>query len=177
MSPVMPSGVITLFAGAVPRNAFDASDVFGGMRPRIYFAGPLFCRAERDYNERARSELEAEGYEVFLPQDIVPPAGDDMHVALFEADMEELHRCDVFVYNLDGRVPDEGAAVELGYAYAAGIPCFAIKTDLRVSEMCGDNAMITGILRGRTAGSFGELAAMIRAGLALETINTRCSDS
>lgn len=28
-------------------------------------------------------------------------------------------RCDIFLFILDGRVPDEGAAVELGIAYMA----------------------------------------------------------
>ena len=48
--------------------------------------------------------------------------------------------------NLDGRVPDEGACVELGYAYARGKRCIGIKTDVRVAEFGGDNMMISGIL-------------------------------
>jgi nucleoside 2-deoxyribosyltransferase len=35
---------------------------------RIYFAGPLFCNAERAFNLRLAEKLEAKGYQVFLPQ-------------------------------------------------------------------------------------------------------------
>ena len=35
---------------------------------RIYFAGPLFCEAERAFNLLLVEKLEAEGYQVFLPQ-------------------------------------------------------------------------------------------------------------
>ncbi len=35
---------------------------------RVYFAGPLFCEAERVFNLRLAEKLEAKGYQVFLPQ-------------------------------------------------------------------------------------------------------------
>lgn len=37
---------------------------------------------------------------------------------LFATDRDEVLKADVFLFVLDGRVPDEGAAVELGIAYA-----------------------------------------------------------
>jgi hypothetical protein len=37
---------------------------------------------------------------------------------MFELDMRKVFECDVFLFVLDGRVPDEGACVELGLAYA-----------------------------------------------------------
>jgi len=36
---------------------------------RIYFAGPLFTEAERNWNEQAVAALEELGYEVFLPRE------------------------------------------------------------------------------------------------------------
>lgn len=37
---------------------------------------------------------------------------------MFELDKSKIFECDVFLFVLDGRVPDEGACVELGLAYA-----------------------------------------------------------
>ena len=36
---------------------------------------------------------------------------------------------------LDGRIPDEGACVELGIAYANGKRCYGVKTDARSVEI------------------------------------------
>lgn len=49
--------------------------------------------------------------------------------------------------NLDGRVPDEGACVELGIAYASGERCYGFKTDTRSVELGLDlNPMISGCM-------------------------------
>ena len=46
---------------------------------------------------------------------------------------------------LDGRVPDEGACVELGIAYANNKRCYGIKSDARSVEINLDlNPMIRG---------------------------------
>ncbi|NLL95240.1 MAG: DUF4406 domain-containing protein [Thermoplasmatales archaeon] len=127
---------------------------------RLYLAGPLFCQAEREFNERLASELRAEGHEVFLPQEFVPTDGVYDEAFLLEAyarDLEEIDAADAFVIVLDGRVPDEGACVELGYALARGKDLFGLKTDVRVSERGGDNAMIRGALRGRVHGDIPSL--------------------
>jgi len=36
---------------------------------------------------------------------------------IFEIDRDQILDCDIFLFILDGRVPDEGACVELGIAY------------------------------------------------------------
>lgn len=35
---------------------------------KLYFAAPLFCDAEKEFNERLTNQIEFLGYEVFLPQ-------------------------------------------------------------------------------------------------------------
>jgi len=95
---------------------------------KLYFAAPLFCEAERRYNADLAEKVEALGFEVFLPQrDGVVGAsetGDGGDAAMrrarviFELDLERIKATDIFFYLLDGRVPDEGAAVALGIAYA-----------------------------------------------------------
>ncbi|HRW25134.1 MAG TPA: nucleoside 2-deoxyribosyltransferase [Spirochaetia bacterium] len=95
---------------------------------KLYFAAPLFCEAERRYNADLAEKVEALGFEVFLPQrDGVVGAsetgdGDGAVMrrarAIFELDLERIKATDIFFYLLDGRVPDEGAAVALGIAFA-----------------------------------------------------------
>jgi nucleoside 2-deoxyribosyltransferase len=93
----------------------------------IYFAAPLFSEAELAFNAALCADLEAAGHKVFLPQrDGVeaakPPYStmtpDERRRATFELDRERILACDVFLIVLDGRIPDEGACVELGLAYA-----------------------------------------------------------
>jgi nucleoside 2-deoxyribosyltransferase len=92
----------------------------------IYLAGPLFSEAERRFNLQLAQRLEAIGFEVFLPQrDGVerdgPPydtmAPEERRQAMFHLDRSRILDADVFLFVLDGRVPDEGACVELGIAY------------------------------------------------------------
>ncbi|CAA9252169.1 MAG: Nucleoside 2-deoxyribosyltransferase [uncultured Chloroflexia bacterium] len=64
---------------------------------RLYFAAPLFSQAERAFN--------------------IMPAEQKRRV-LFETDRNEVLKADIFLHVLDGWVPDEGASVELGIAYA-----------------------------------------------------------
>jgi nucleoside 2-deoxyribosyltransferase len=92
----------------------------------VYFAGPLFSVGERQYNEHLTRRIEALGYEVFLPQRDgaepgAPPydtmTGAEWSAAVFQIDTERLLAADVLFFLLDGRVPDEGACVELGIAW------------------------------------------------------------
>ena len=137
----------------------------------LYLAGPLFCEAEQEYNRRLKEMLSGHGFEVLLPQESgleIPTVsqGDRETINkvskyVFDSDLALLDSCDALVLNMDGRVPDEGACVELGYAYAKGIPCFGIKTDVRTAEHSMDNMMITGALDGKIAGDAESLARMI----------------
>lgn len=92
----------------------------------IYFAAPLFSQAECYFNQSLAEKLETLGYLVFLPQrDGVerdkPPYNkmmkEERRLAMFQMDMAKIMESDVFLFVLDGRVPDEGACVELGVAY------------------------------------------------------------
>jgi nucleoside 2-deoxyribosyltransferase len=94
---------------------------------KIYFAGPLFSEAEKRFNQLLCDKLESIGFEVFLPQrdgvekdkppyDTMPK--EERRVAMFNLDRDKIFESDIFLFVLDGRVPDEGACVELGLAYA-----------------------------------------------------------
>jgi len=97
----------------------------------IYLAGPLFSQAERDYNLKLAITLEEHGYTVFLPQrdglgkDHFNPTSmlgmgtteEEISQLIFTTDRDRVFKADVLLFVLDGRVPDEGACVELGMAY------------------------------------------------------------
>jgi nucleoside 2-deoxyribosyltransferase len=92
----------------------------------IYLAGPLFSEAERRFNLGLTQRLEALDFDVFLPQrdgvvrdrapyDAMTP--EERRQAMFSLDRSRILDSDVFLFVLDGRVPDEGACVELGIAH------------------------------------------------------------
>lgn len=95
---------------------------------KVYLAGPLFSDAERAFNLALAQKLEALGFTAFLPQrDGVeaskPPydvmSKEERRKAMFELDRDTIRTSDIFLFILDGRVPDDGACVELGIAYAS----------------------------------------------------------
>ena len=122
---------------------------------RIYFASPLFSEGEREYNLKLVNLLESYGYDVFLPQrdgflvpDLEGLTEEEKVRKIFAKDEEEVLKADILVFLLDGRVPDEGACVELGIAYANGKRCYGIKSDARSIELDMDlNPMITGCFK------------------------------
>jgi nucleoside 2-deoxyribosyltransferase len=69
----------------------------------IYFAAPLFSRAERSFNEQLTQKLEALGFRVFLPQrdgvekdkppyDTLTP--EEHRKAIFHLDKSQVLACD-----------------------------------------------------------------------------------
>lgn len=109
---------------------------------QIYFAAPLFSRAELAFNERVTERLEGLGHDVFLPQRdgieidelYEQPAVDDIHDVMdeiFRVDRDAIYDSDVLTAVLDGQVPDEGVALEMGIAYENDVPVLAMKTDRR----------------------------------------------
>jgi nucleoside 2-deoxyribosyltransferase len=125
----------------------------------IYFAAPLFNQAELDFNNRLTQILEQSGFTVFLPQreglelKARPMPPQQWEKAIFELDRDWVFKADILLFLLDGRVPDEGAALELGLAYAQKHllgqkkRLVGFSTDRRVfSEGHKLNAMLAGAL-------------------------------
>ncbi len=147
-SPTQPQNTDPPVAAAPETSKTEKSP--GGNR--IYFAGPLFNEAEREYNLKLTALLESYGYEVFLPQrdGFLAPELEGKSEAektdmIFRKDRDEVLKADILFMTLDGRVPDEGACVELGIAYASGKRCYGIKGDARSVELDMDvNPMLTG---------------------------------
>jgi nucleoside 2-deoxyribosyltransferase len=109
---------------------------------RIYFAGPLFSAAERDWNVAVVAALRAAGHEVFLPQEQEP--GKDA-AGIFATDVGGIDWADCLVAIMDGADPDSGTCWEVGYAYGKQ-PIVLVRTDLRRNEGSGGsgyNPMLT----------------------------------
>lgn len=112
----------------------------------LYLAAPLFNEGERSFNLQLTDAIEALGIRVFLPQRDGAESNrapydamsrEERRAAIFELDREQVFACDIFLIVTNGRVPDEGAAVELGMAHAhreiTGTPrlIVALHTDVR----------------------------------------------
>jgi nucleoside 2-deoxyribosyltransferase len=124
-------------------------------RPNVYLAAPLFSTNEQRWNVSLRNKL-SEFCDVYLPQEdgalLVDLVATGMPVqeaksTIFARDLEAIERCDILLLVMDGRVIDEGASFELGYAYSRGKICIGLKTDVRSLLSIGDNPMIECALR------------------------------
>ena len=131
---------------------------------RVYCAGPLFNRAERDEMTDIADVLCEAGYTVYLPhrdgmefrlvlQELVdrgwsaPLAGSFLHAAIFALDVYQLvAECGCVVWNLNGRTPDEGAVSESAIAWTLGKPIIAYKDDVRTMITGRDNPLLAGLV-------------------------------
>ncbi|MCX8124563.1 MAG: nucleoside 2-deoxyribosyltransferase [Spirochaetes bacterium] len=103
----------------------------------IYFAGPLFTAAERQFNIELSQYIEHAGFAVYLPQKMC--AGISSHDEIFTRCIQGLDNAWCVLALLDGADADSGTCFEVGYAYARGIPIIGIRTDFRKS---GDDGFL-----------------------------------
>lgn len=135
------------------------------MKKRVYIAGPLFSQGELEFNREVNSRLIDLGFDTFLPQENGHKLSDLIHTnekneaadIIFRRDIAEIEKSDILLFIMDGRVPDEGACVELGVAHALRKYCLGLKTDSRSMMHDMDNPLIIGALEGRIANSISEL--------------------
>jgi nucleoside 2-deoxyribosyltransferase len=128
---------------------------FDHNRPLVYLAAPLFSAAELAFNLALTERIET-SLDVYLPQrdggklvDLIACGVDECaaYKSIFDRDLRALEAATAVVVVLDGRAIDEGAAFELGYAYARNKQCFGIQTDPRRLLPVGNNPMIEMPLR------------------------------
>ncbi|MFP4446101.1 MAG: nucleoside 2-deoxyribosyltransferase [Desulfosudaceae bacterium] len=132
-------------------------------RPGVWYcSGPLFCPGEVRAMGEIAEELEAAGWETYLPHrdgveafvmkrtnsylaNLLPPLAAWGHRLTFAVDLYWILRCHGLVFNGNGRVPDEGGVVEIGLAFAAGKPVL-LNHQPRQGGPAGDfHPMITGL--------------------------------
>lgn len=117
---------------------------------KVYIAGPLFSPGDRHYLEQVDSICKELKLETYLPHrdaGLAPSDGSETRL-FFARDLAELESCALVVAVLNGADVDSGTAWELGYAFAKGIPCFAIYEDTRIDEPLRDvNLMLTSSIK------------------------------
>jgi len=116
--------------------------------PVIYIASPLFSVIERRWNRELAAAIKEAipEAEVIIPQDfrVLDRYNDKRHwPEIFGDCIKAIDRADVVCALVDGPDADSGTSFEMGYAYKAGIPVIAIRTDFRQSQDRGVNIMLS----------------------------------
>jgi nucleoside 2-deoxyribosyltransferase len=129
----------------------------------VYCSGPLFCPEEIGSMTAISTVLENAGFQTFLPHRdgleayILKFVNSPVNINVFKSrDMIEravfaldvfqvVERCNAFVFNMNGRVPDEGGVAETAIAFAAGKPVVIYKNDYRTVFNGCDNSMVNGL--------------------------------
>ena len=129
---------------------------------RVYCAGPLFNEAERREMIRIAYVLRRAGFEAFVPHadgmefaDVLPyligqghhaaAAGQLLHEAVFALDVYQIVvECGSLVFNINGRVPDEGGVAEATIAWMLGKPVVLYKEDCRSVVAGRNNPLVVG---------------------------------
>jgi len=116
----------------------------------VYYAGPLFTDAERQWNLANAASIRRlwPHCELLMPQEFCaafdkPHGGVPDFGQIFAACVEHLARARVVLAIVDGADPDSGTCWEIGYAYARGIPVVGLRTDWRPGEDGIANCMVT----------------------------------
>lgn len=129
---------------------------------KIYCAGPLFNPKEREEMRQIASSLENAGYQVFLPQrdglefaELFPlflkrgiPAQEAqkiLNMAIFSLDVFQIIDSEGLLLNMNGRVPDEGAMVEAGIAWAHDKVVVIFRSDSRSLIEGNCNPLVLGL--------------------------------
>ena len=95
---------------------------------KLFLSGPLFTVAERDFNAGLAGFLEAQKFEVWLPQQRASRGGAK---AIFQSCVAGIEWSDAVVACMDGPDPDSGTSWEVGYAYAKEKPIVCYRSDFR----------------------------------------------
>lgn len=81
---------------------------------RVYVAGPLFTRAERDFLAGLAANLRAEGFEPFVPHEHFDELEELSPEEVYRVDGGGLRGANALLAWLDGPVIDDGTAAEIG---------------------------------------------------------------
>ena len=147
----------------------------------VYCAGPLFNEAERREMCRIAQALNKSGLKTFLPHSdgmefskLYPvlvssghdplDAGQILHKAIFAMDVYQVAQgCGSMVFNMNGRVPDEGAVAEATMAWMLGKPVVIYKEDVRSMITGRDNPLVVGQTDFKVVTRIDQLAGELEA--------------
>ena len=152
----------------------------------VYLSGPMFSAADLWQQAAIAAAVEGAGYETYLPQRDGIEVGNVMAMVnsvndpavaglmqfvreiVFSMDVYQLlSRCQSVVFNMDGRVPDDGSVVEAAAAFASGRPIVIWKTTPITMLGGTDNPMVSGLaMNWQTVNELTPLPAAIAAAVA-----------
>ena len=152
----------------------------GGARPRCYVASPLgFSESGRHYYAARYLPALAEHVEPVDPWVLTAPEefvaareqerAYELGIEVGARNAEAIRGAQLVIAQLDGQEVDAGTAAEVGYAAALGLPCLAIRSDLRSSGEPGMHVNLQleafvvlsgGFLTGSLAGLLERLSAL-----------------
>jgi nucleoside 2-deoxyribosyltransferase len=145
---------------------------------RVYCAGPLFNEAERQEMLQIAKVLKRSGFEPFVPHadgmefaKLEPylgrrydrrQLGHWLHSAIFALDTYQVVLgCGSLVFNMNGRVPDEGAVAESTMAWMLGKPIVLFKEDARSAIVGRDNPLVVGPASFETVAGIDQLGEVL----------------
>ena len=152
----------------------------------VYLSGPMFSDADLWQQAMIADTVEKAGYTTYLPQrdgievgnvmQMVNEINDPAVTALmqfvreivFSMDVYQLlSRCQSVVFNMDGRVPDDGSVVEAAAAFASGRPIVIWKSTPITMLGGTDNPMVSGLaMNWQTVSAGNELVPGLAAAIA-----------
>ena len=155
---------------------------------RVYCAGPLFNEAERQEMLQIAAVLRQSGFEPFVPHadgmefaKLEPylgrrydrrQLGQWLHSAIFALDTYQVVvGCGSLVFNMNGRVPDEGAVAESTMAWMLGKPIVLFKEDARSAIVGRDNPLVVGPASFETTSSMDQLGKVLTEKIARHPLN------
>jgi nucleoside 2-deoxyribosyltransferase len=156
------------------------SEVFATFpRPRCYLASPLgFSEAGRHYYEQVylpalREHVDpVDPWTMTDPEEFAAAAAEDrvqaFGIEVGRRNAAAIYAAHLLIAQLDGQEVDAGTAAEVGYAAALGLPCLAIRSDLRASGEPGMRVNLqleafVVLSGGFVAGSLAELVERLAA--------------
>jgi nucleoside 2-deoxyribosyltransferase len=160
---------------------------------RVYCAGPLFNAAERREMVEISGVLTRAGFETFVPHAdgmefaLVQPylvergfdavrIGELLHRAIFALDTYQVAiGCGALVFNMNGRVPDEGAVAEATIAWMLDKPVIVYKEDARSMIAGRDNPLVVGPADFQTIDDLARLPEALAERIALAEVTSDCA--
>jgi len=115
---------------------------------KVYIAGPLFSKKDRDFIENIDEICKELGINTFLPHRDVGlwKNGIDFK-KIAKGDIEGFKDCNLMIANLSGFNISAGTVWEMGYAYAKKIPVIGIKINGKPEDFIEE---ISAIVMGTT---------------------------
>lgn len=116
---------------------------------KVYIAGPLFTKSERDFLEEIEKEIKEMGFKTYLPHKDggVFIRGENKSEEFFKKDLDAMKDSDILITVLNGNEVDSGTAWEIGFAYSKRIKIIGILDDTRKPDNELLNPMIVNSIK------------------------------